>query len=446
VATIRLRVRLVPGQVGRAAGIRLADVVRARVQPTLVALTGGDAVDVDVSADEPPATGRMEAAVDGRPAVTSEEFHRPAPGPGQDGAGLARVVAEVAHVAVLDALVRGPSATTLLASGRGMRFSVGLRLSPGYLDELVGATDDLAATVTQLHGQLCVDLGVEVPPVEVELDATVPPGTFALRVGDVVVSERLGLRGDELFLALDPAAVAATGTPGRAETNPVDGSVGAVVDPAHVTDRLASNEHRPVAYDAIGHLVRWVVEDIGRWAALFVDEGAAGQLLDRWAVAQPALVDIVRELVPVRRVAAAMRALLADGAGVPDGSAFLGALVEHVRDDADALDRVDDLRLGMARALVGRSCDSSGMLTAGVLPADVWEGDLARPAVRPAPVPTAGVLQRLAALDPGVPVLVPETLRRPVADALRFARPRRTVLSTAELPAHLPVRTIGPAR
>jgi type III secretion protein V len=259
------------------------------------------------------------------------------------------------------------------------------------------------------------ELGLPFPAVEIDPDANLAPGHYAIDVQEIQVSE-----GD------------------------CDGSN---VLPFPSGDRSGTPLAREAAIAA--HL-GWVVR---RHADAFVGIQETHELLARMAKHLPDLAAEVQKAVPIQRIAEVLRRLVEEGVSIRHLREICESLIVWATREKDIVLLTEYARIDLGRFTVRRHLDAKGQLRAVVLDAEAEK--VLRAAIQNGPSGNflalepevvqaliAGAEAALSPLRSDAPliVLAPMDVRRYLKKVLASSFPSCTVLSFQELPAEVQVQ------
>ena len=207
------------------------------------------------------------------------------------------------------------------------------------------------------------DLGIEVPVPDIYVDAAMPANRFVIELEGVPVSEG-ELPADCLLLKDDPVHAQLLDIPALEADSPLSRR------PAQWIER----HHQDSLQDAgIGFLLpdevlRAVVDrTLRRYAADFLGIQETRTILERMEGTYGELVKEVLRIVPLQRIAEALRLLIAEGVSIRNQRALLEAMVEWGAREADAPRLAEQLRASLARQISHQFADRNRVISAFVL-------------------------------------------------------------------------------
>jgi flagellar biosynthesis protein FlhA len=293
-----------------------------------------------------------------------------------------------------------------------------LLLSPDIVDLVDPARGgDLLDRVRALRRKTALDLGVVLPPVRTRDGATLPPGSYEIRVGGISVATGEAPPGH--LLAIGDAM---DSLPGRHTTEPVFG-LPAVWIPAEF--RASAELSGATLVERAAVVTTHLAEMVRQHASRLLSLDDVRELLDVLKSDRPAAVEeLVPSLLPLSAVQRVLQGLLEEQVSIRDLARVLEGVGQRARSTTDP-----DALLEAARASLGPAL-TAGYARDGVLHSIVLE---------------AGVESRLAealrAGEHGVVVAVdPVTAQRLVADVA-------TLMTASEQRGETPVLLVsGPLR
>ena len=330
-----------------------------------------------------------------------------------------------------------------------------LELELGYaLIPLVdgGQGGDLLDRIRLLRKQAATELGFLVPPIRIRDDVRLPPSEYTIRVRGTEVA-RAELMPRQL-LALDTGAVLA---PVQViETR--DPSFGMVARWIEPEGRVKAEAAGWVVVDPSTVLATHLLETLKRHAADLLGRQDVQEMVETLRESHPALVSeviparvppgtlhrvlqrLLRERIPIRDLVTILETL----ADAPDQNRDPEALTEHVRRALshvigelfqDETGEVRAVTLGprLEAQLMSLFSPRAGRAATGLMDPDVLAGLLGE----------LDRVHRTHAGDRPLPLIVPPGLRVGVRRLIEPVMPAIPVISLAELPARVGLRTVA---
>jgi hypothetical protein len=204
-----------------------------------------------------------------------------------------------------------------------------LAIYSGHADGLQGSVGDdrpVQEMFNLLRDGLFYELGIVLPEVKQLHDKSLAQGEFRLVVNQVEFPVEVGLAPGEVFVGLEPAALASLGVQGaRAATNPANelpGAICAAQDPDHLAKLQAAGN----VWGQAGYVILAMAARLRRHADAYVCTGTMRQLLQTIRAAFPQLCASAQRLgAPlITRVA---RGLVEEGVPVRDLRGILESLI-----------------------------------------------------------------------------------------------------------------------
>lgn len=330
-----------------------------------------------------------------------------------------------------------------------------LELELGYaLIPLVDGSQggDLLDRIRLLRKQAATDLGFLVPPIRIRDDVRLSPSEYTLRVRGTEVA-RAELLPRHL-LALDTGSVLAP-VEGIETRDPSFGMAARWIEPE---GRIKAEAAGWVVVDPSTVLATHLLETLKRHAADLLGRQDVQEMVQTLRESHPALVDevipnrvppgtlhrvlqrLLKERIPIRDLVTILETL----ADAPDSNRDPEVLTEHVRRALshvigelfqDETGEVRAITLGpkLEAQLMSLFSPRAGRTAAGLMDPDVLAnllGDLDR-------------LHRAHAADRPLPLIVPPGLRVGVRRLIEPVMPAVPVISLAELPARVGLRTVA---
>ncbi|GKQ44065.1 type III secretion system export apparatus subunit SctV [Pseudomonas syringae] len=262
---------------------------------------------------------------------------------------LAEPEPSVALASVLDTAERPHDSRVLLSIGAGLAEAAPLQ--------------PLRQRIEALCHDIRNELGVEVPVPEVYLDRALPADRFQVELEGVPVTE--GEFGAKLLLLQDDPLHAQL-----MSLEPVEAPSPIASRPG----RWIGREHVGALQDAgIGFLfadevLREVLDRmLRRYAADFLGIQETRLMLEQLEGKYGELIKEVLRIMPLQRVAEALRLLVAEGVSIRNRRGLLESMVEWGGTESDAGRLTEHLRAGLARQISHQYADRNRVISAFVL-------------------------------------------------------------------------------
>jgi flagellar biosynthesis protein FlhA len=321
-----------------------------------------------------------------------------------------------------------------------LSLEVSLDLLP-FLDASRGG--ELLTRIVQVRKQVALELGVIVPPIHVKDDLRLPDGAYRVVVNGAKVGDGRVRVGQ--FLAIDPSGDATRGIRGEAVKDPTFGLPAKWIAASERGRAEAVGcpvvEPSTVVATHIAQLIRQHAGDlIGRKQAQELVEIAAKQ-------DEKLVEELIPHLMSLGDVIRVMRNLLREGVSVRDVRTILETLADNAARTKDPLELTELVRQRLGRQITQSFVNEAGELRAMVLDPkleDVFSG-------RAGPM-DPGLLtratnalrdaaQRATGEDELAVLVVPERIRRTLAEVAQHHVPGLAVLSYREIDPGVPFVT-----
>ncbi|QXW47119.1 type III secretion system export apparatus subunit SctV [Pseudomonas amygdali] len=221
----------------------------------------------------------------------------------------------------------------------------------------------LRQRIEALCHDIRIDLGVEVPLPEVYLDRSLPVDRFQVELEGVPVSEG-EFSGKALLLQDDPVHAQLVSVETFEAPSPIGSRPG----------RWAGREHAERLQDAgIGFLfadevLREVLDRmLRRYAADFLGIQETRLMLEQLEGKYGELIKEVLRILPLQRIAEALRLLVSEGVSIRNRRGLLESMVEWGSIESDAGRLTEHLRAGLARQISHQYADRNRVISAFVL-------------------------------------------------------------------------------
>ncbi|MGV6397324.1 type III secretion system export apparatus subunit SctV [Pseudomonas caspiana] len=213
------------------------------------------------------------------------------------------------------------------------------------------------------------DLGLEVPVPDIYVDRAMDANRFVIELEGVPVSEG-ELPADCLLLKDDPVHAQLLDIPVLEADSPLNRR------PAQWIERHHEDSLRDagIGFLFTDEVLRAVVDrTLRRYAADFLGIQETRTILERLEGHYGELVKEVLRIVPLQRVAEALRLLIAEGVSIRNQRALLEAMVEWGSRETDAGRLAEHLRASLARQISHQYADRNRVISAFVLAPAVEE-------------------------------------------------------------------------
>ena len=321
-----------------------------------------------------------------------------------------------------------------------LSLEVSLDLLP-FLDASHGG--ELLTRIVQVRKQVALELGVIVPPIHVKDDLRLPDGSYRVIVNGAKVGDGRVRVGQ--FLAIDPSGEATRGIRGEAVKDPTFGLpakwIGASERGRAEAVGCPVVEPSTVVATHIAQLIR-------QHAGELIGRKQAQELVEIAAKQDEKLVDeLIPHLMSLGDIIRVMRGLLRESVSVRDVRSILEALADNAARTKDPLELTELVRQRLGRQITQSFLNESGELRAMVLDPkleDVFSG-------RAGPM-DPGLLtratnalrdaaQRASGEDETPVLVVPDRIRRTLAEVAQHHIPGLAVLSYREVDPAVPFVT-----
>lgn len=213
------------------------------------------------------------------------------------------------------------------------------------------------------------DLGLEVPVPDIYVDRSMAANRFVIELEGVPVSEG-EFPVDCLLLKDDPVHVQLLDIPVLEADSPLSRRPAQWIE-LHHEDSLRD---AGIGFLFTDEVLRAVVDrTLRRYAADFLGIQETRAILERLEGNYGELVKEVLRIVPLQRVAEALRLLIAEGVSIRNQRALLEAMVEWGSRETDAGRLAEHLRASLARQISHQYADRNRVISAFVLTSAVEE-------------------------------------------------------------------------
>ncbi|MBZ5706031.1 MAG: flagellar biosynthesis protein FlhA [Acidobacteriia bacterium] len=333
-----------------------------------------------------------------------------------------------------------------------LSLEVGYGLVP-LVDQQQGG--QLLARVRSLRNHLALQLGFIVPPVHITDNPRLKSREYVISLRGVEIARWEMHEDHRLAISSEVAPPALAGTPTR---EPAFGVSAMWIAPALESQALAAGY---AVVDQTSVLATHLAEVIKQHASELLTRQETKRLLDRLAESHPKLVEeLVPKLLSLGEVQKVLQQLLREQVSIRDLSTILETLLDTAAVSKHPVLLVEAVRQALGRALVRPLLGSDGELRVVTLEGGIEE-ELSRAFSPQVPTTvTAGLepsfvrrilegLRRLAGEQVAVasPVLLCSTPARfHLKRLLEPFVPKLVVLSPGEIPAIVPVQSVGTLR
>jgi flagellar biosynthesis protein FlhA len=334
-----------------------------------------------------------------------------------------------------------------------LTLEIGFQLIP-LVDEKQGG--QMLNRVRGLRRHLATELGFIVPPVHITDNLRLKPREYVISLRGTEIGRWQTEQNCSLAVNADPKARV---IPGTVTQEPAFGVAARWIQPGVEEQALAAGysvvDQTTVIGTHLGELIR-------RHAQELLGRQEVKRLLDAMSESHPKLVEeLVPKLLTLGEVQKVLQQLLREQVSIRDLGAILEVLVEVAQHSKSTVHLVETVRQALGRALVHPLLDADGSLRVLALsPALEQEilgtfdpesaarllGEAARPGPAAFLRKIVDSVKRLTGGAPAtaIPVLLcPSPARYHIRRWLEPFLPRVTVLSPAEIPPEVRVRSVG---
>ena len=376
-----------------------------------------------------------------------------------------RIPEEVAAIDPAEALAEGKKGAAAAAEqAKGDNFAGLLKMDELTLEigfQLISLVDEkqggqMLSRVRGLRRHLATELGFIVPPVHITDNLRLRPREYVISLRGTEIGRWQTEANCSLAVNADPKARV---IPGTVTQEPAFGVAARWIQPGVEEQALAAGysvvDQTTVIGTHLGELIR-------RHAQELLGRQEVKRLLDAINESHPKLVEeLVPKLLTLGEVQKVLQQLLREQVSIRDLGAILEVLVEAAQHSKSTVHLVETVRQALGRALVHPLLDADGSLRVLALSPGLEQeivgtfdpesaARLLGDAVRPGP---AAFLRRIVdsvkRLTGGAPttalpvLLCPSPARYHIRRWLEPFLPRVTVLSPAEIPPEVRVRSVG---
>jgi hypothetical protein len=241
-------------------------------------------------------------------------------------------VERVAHV-LRDGTDADPAATCELLADELAATTVELLLPDEYRAQLEAQVEGESESMLEFARRgLFEELGILVPAFSFGSSADLRPGSFAVRINDLVLLPYTCLDSKTCLANAMPADLETDGLRARPAVNPGTGLPAALVD-RREQERL--NDLGYTTWDAAEYVVLVLANALRQNAKCFIHQAQIEAQLETLETTHPALVRAARATLPTWELTAAMRALVAEQVSLRDLRLVLERVVDLAYDAVD---------------------------------------------------------------------------------------------------------------
>ena len=214
-----------------------------------------------------------------------------------------------------------------------------------------------------LRNEMHEDLGIEFPLPIVHLDPAAKPGAFRIEVEGIPLEEG-ELLLDQVLLVDDPLHLELLDIQPVEARSPLSRGPALWIDVA----RRTQLDEAGIDYMLPEEVLKCLLErTLRRHAGDFLGIQEARQLLARMEEDYPELVREASRVVPLQRLAEALRGLVREGVSIRNSRALLEAMVEWSGADSDTQALIEHLRRALARQISHQHADANRVIAAFVI-------------------------------------------------------------------------------
>jgi hypothetical protein len=326
---------------------------------------------------------------------------------------------------------------------------IGIEIDPAYLYAIVEEDAD-HGYFPFLRDGLFVELGLSLPPIHFRPEATLRPSSFAFRVNSIRTLPQIGLAQGEILVNDTPERLALLGIDARPTLNPATLLPFAIAQEEHAETLEAAGltTWKPFAF-----LILSLASAVRGHADALMTRQAATAMLDKLALAFPALTEAARAHVPLDVLVTVLRDLLRDQLSVRNLRRILELLLRHDgAEDSPGGDPVAFVRSGLSDATAFKLSPGSGTVVVYLLDPELERavatraGALADRGYGLHEEVSLAVRAEVGHLSPAVKrpaLLTHDELRRPIREMLRAEFPTMTVIGYGDLPSAANVQPVA---
>jgi flagellar biosynthesis protein FlhA len=380
------------------------------------------------------------------------------------GAMARRVPAETTAGDAVDALLEGKKPAVAGEVAKGDNFASLLKMDDLTMEigfQLISLVDEkqggqMLSRVRGLRRHLATELGFIVPPVHITDNLRLKPREYVVSLRGIEIGRWQTEQGCLLAVNGDPKARALPGTVTR---EPAFGVAARWIQPGLEEQAMAAGysvvDQTAVIGTHLGELIRRNAQDL-------LGRHEVKRLLDTMNESHPKLVEeLVPKLMTLGEVQKVLQQLLREQVSIRDLGAILEVLVEAAQSSKNTVHLVEAVRQALGRALVHPLLDADGGLRVLVLAPGLEQevvgtfdpesaGRLLGDGAKAAPAAfLRRIVESVKKLTGGGPataipvLLIPSPARYHIRRWLEPFLPGVTVLSPAEIPPAVRVRSVG---
>ncbi|WP_273524758.1 flagellar biosynthesis protein FlhA [Rhodosalinus sediminis] len=213
------------------------------------------------------------------------------------------------------------------------------------IDETSGGP--LVARITSIRREVSQAMGFVVPGVRVRDDLDLAANAYRIRIGQTIVAEDVAYPDRKLAI---PGGLSERTLKGVAVKDPSFGIDAVWIEP-HQVPEAEADDHMVVDPDSV--IATHLSQVLTKHAADLLGTDDVQVLLDRLRQTSPTLVDaVVPRILPLHRLTAVLRALLADRIPVGDLRRILEGLAEFANEEMAPRAMADRLRPALVPLLI----------------------------------------------------------------------------------------------
>ncbi|MBD8203680.1 type III secretion system export apparatus subunit SctV [Pseudomonas viridiflava] len=227
----------------------------------------------------------------------------------------------------------------------------------------VAPLQPLRQRIEALCHEIRADLGIDVPVPEVYLDRSMSADRFQVELEGVPVCEG-EFDGQWLLLQDDPVHAQLLAVEPRDAPSPISERSGRWVEGEHASQLQEAG----IGFLFADEVLREVLDrTLRRYAADFLGIQETRVMLEQLEGKYGELIKEVLRILPLQRVAEALRLLVAEGVSIRNRRGLLEAMVEWGSRESDAGRLTEHLRAGLARQISHQYADRNRVISAFVL-------------------------------------------------------------------------------
>ncbi|MBD8804400.1 MULTISPECIES: type III secretion system export apparatus subunit SctV [Pseudomonas syringae group] len=227
----------------------------------------------------------------------------------------------------------------------------------------VAPLQPLRQRIEALCHEIRADLGIDMPVPEVYLDRSMSADRFQVELEGVPVCEG-EFDGQWLLLQDDPVHAQLLAVEPREAPSPISERSGRWVEREHASQLQEAG----IGFLFADEVLREVLDrTLRRYAADFLGIQETRVMLEQLEGKYGELIKEVLRILPLQRVAEALRLLVAEGVSIRNRRGLLEAMVEWGSRESDAGRLTEHLRAGLARQISHQYADRNRVISAFVL-------------------------------------------------------------------------------